>query len=269
MKNRTPSYLLFTAFIISFVISFAFVLIRMIDYPERDIDHITINFYLVLSSLILTLFTGLLLVYSNQLKKDKIGSTLTDLLYLVIVVFGGGLAWSTRGIWGHQTGTVFFGGVISLILVIKFEKIDFVYFILFQIIAFSLGAMIPFACYPIIPRILAFGIWGSLGGFFAGFSFMFDGKGNSVLKSLSEEKKILLIKIIVKLTFIGFVALSMGTAFWAAISHNSNWIDGAFGGFVAGGGFGLIYYVGIKKIILYSFFQKKFEAILKVQKTTI
>ncbi|MHA1794221.1 MAG: hypothetical protein ACTSVI_16380 [Promethearchaeota archaeon] len=236
----------FWAFIFSFILAAAFVMNRMIDYPAATPEYLTINFYLVVISLGFALMFGIIFVSWDYLSsKKKFIRAIDESIFYILLVLGSGLAWSLRGVWGHQTGTAVFGSIVSLIIAVKLPKIDMVYFLFLQVFAFSIGAMIPFATYPVIPRVVAFGIWGGLGGLFAGITLIFDSEGKKI--SFTPGQKQFYFKSIITLSFTGFIALSLGVVLWQGLTANSGWFDPALGGFFSGGVFGVIYYQGIKR----------------------
>ncbi|MHA1680440.1 MAG: hypothetical protein ACTSUE_05490 [Promethearchaeota archaeon] len=237
--------IIFFLFLASFFIAAYFVMDRLVGYPVGTPDTITINFYLVSFFLVLAfIFGGLYVFYEKISDKRRAIQLAREALFYALLISGSGLAWSLRGIWGHQTGTIVFGGIVSLIIAPRLTKIDKTYFIFFQLLAFSIGAMIPFATYPIIPRIFGFGIWGALGGIFAGMTLGFDEKGRRY--RFSSEQVILYRKAIVKLTFFGFIALSSGIVIWSGLTSMAGWFSPELGGFFCGGIFGLVYYPAIK-----------------------
>lgn len=232
-KGSKSSTILYLLFIIAFLCLFGFLNLRLIDYPSQNVEDITIYFYLVLIILILVFSIGLVFIYGKVTNKSQLISKLNDLTYWVLLICIGGLSWSLRGIWGHQTGTLVWGTLVGSVLMLKNRRDNYLLFIFFLNLGLALGAMMPFATYPFIPRFVLFGFWGMLGTFFAVFGrYLFYGRRFNSQENIKEFH--------IKFTLIGFIGLGLGITFANAFQIDEGWISGWLGGYITGGFFSAI-----------------------------
>ena len=222
--------LLHATFVISFIILVLLLTQRLIAYPSQDIEDVTIFFYLVIIVLILVFYVALILLYGE--KKQRL-IKIKHIVYVALLTSVSGLSWSLRGVWGHETGALVWGTLLFSVLMLENKRDHWILLIFFAILGLSIGANLPFATYPFIPRLLHFASWGMLGCFFAAFGrYVFHAKK---FKSQEDFKT-----FHVQFSIAGFLGMAFGITLASALYINEGWTPAWIGGYVTGIFYGLI-----------------------------
>ncbi|MHA1148146.1 MAG: hypothetical protein ACTSR8_07855 [Promethearchaeota archaeon] len=221
--------LIYIGFFLSFLILVGLLTVRLIEQPSHNIADITIFFPLVLIFVIIVMSLALLFIFGRGVD----GNQIKLIIYFTLLICVAGLSWSLRGVWGHETGTFVWGTLLCSILMLENRRDHWIYFIFFANLGLAIGANLPFANYPFIPRLLHFATWGMLGMFFAAFGRYFFYKNEFESKEDFKEFHI-------KVSIAGFIGLALGITFASALNINPGWTAGWLGGYVTGGFYGLI-----------------------------
>lgn len=200
---------------------------RLITEPSHDLEDTTIFYPLTLIFLIVLFFVASFYLFGLKAESRTIKTKVRLIMYFTLVIIVGGLSWSLRGVWGHQTGTLVWGTLIFSVLMLENDRDNHIFVLFFANIGLALGAMLPFSNYPFFLRLIHFAFWGLLGTFFGalGRYFFFRNKfeSNEPFRSFH-----------MKASGAGFVGLGIGITLASALYIDEGWFPGWAGGYVTG-----------------------------------
>lgn len=153
--------------------------------------------------------------------------------YFVVVALVGALGWPIRGVWGHQAGALVWGTLLFPVLTFPSPRDHPVPATVCGCVGLGVGAMIPFACYPVIPRVVVFATWGLLGG------VAFPLGRWLVNPEQVARRPAALARAFVRHGWAGFAGMGLGTLLENGLYRDPGWLPGWFGGVVPGACYGL------------------------------
>lgn len=225
--------ILYIAFILSFIALIVLLTERVIEEGSHEVEDITIILSLVIVFLIIVFSLGLLLLFWGAENRQQLLIKIKYIIFISLLICVSGLGWSLRGVWGHETGTLVWGTLLFSILMLENKRDHWITLIFFAILGLSIGANLPFANYPFIPRLLLFATWGMLGCFTAAFGrYVFYGKRFKTQEDLK--------KFHIEISLLGFLGLAIGITFASAFYLDEGWMPGWIGGYVTGIFYGII-----------------------------
>ncbi|MHA1732397.1 MAG: hypothetical protein ACTSU5_10650 [Promethearchaeota archaeon] len=225
---------------------------RLVEYPSSSVGDIEPAFWVAIS-LLGAIGVALLALFRPRVGSgrspgrvgehpvgDSAGSGTPGRgspIHWVLLALAGALGWSLRGVWGHQTGAVFWGCTVFPVVFLspRADKGEGLASTLTGTAGLALGAMFKFATYPVVPRLVVFSIWGMTGGVFLGF-----GRWLHEWASLgASERGRGVAKYSARLGAFGFLGMALGLLLERGLYSDAGWLPGWSGGWLTGAAYAL------------------------------